>query len=67
MFFTENTNAWNNTIIPEGPGMKLFILIGIIWSAVSSLILWFNYRFHESYIIKRHQRSLPDSSCRKAS
>jgi len=67
VFSTENSDVWNNTIIPEGPGMKLFILIGIIWSAFSSLILWFNYRFHESDIVKCHQRSLPESGCRKAS
>jgi hypothetical protein len=67
VFFTKNTDVCYNTIIPEGPGMKLFILIGIIWSATSSLILWFNYRFHESDIVKHHRRSLPESGCRKAS
>ena len=67
VFFSENTDACYNTIIPEGPGMKLFILIGVIWSATSSLILWFNYRFHESDMVKCRQRSLPESGCRKAS
>jgi len=67
VFFTEDNDVENNTIIPEASGMKLFILIGIVWSAISSLILWFNYRFHESDIVKYHQRSLPESKCRKAS
>ncbi len=35
--------------------MKTAIIIGVVWSLVSVICLWINYRFHRSRIINNNQ------------
>ena len=40
--------------------MKVAFIIGIMWTLVSIMVVWFNYRFHRHYTISKDQRFSPE-------